>query len=80
VNFVKWLVYFIFIVIDQPDLAAKTVKRCHKVIWRVAGTLVQEKKKKVVDALQSGKSCEDKDLLALMRTFVSQRAKTQLTD
>jgi len=40
------------------------------VIWRVAGTLVQEKKKKVMDALQSGKPCEDKDLLALMRAFI----------
>ena len=54
----------------QPDLAARTVNRCHKVIWRVAGALVQEKKKKVVDALQSGNSCDDKDLLALMCTFV----------
>ena len=53
----------------QPDMAAKTVKKCHKVIWRVAGTLVQEKKKKVMDALQHGQSCEDNDLLALMRAF-----------
>jgi hypothetical protein len=57
-------------VLIQPDLAARTVKRCHKVIWRVAGTLVQEKKKKVLDGLLSGKPCEDKDLLALMCEFV----------
>jgi len=37
------------------------------VIWRVAGAVVQEKKKRVADAFQSGKPCEDKDLLALMR-------------
>jgi len=55
----------------QPDSATKTVKRCHKVIWRVAGTLVQEKKRKVMDTLQSGKPCEDKDLLALMCRSVS---------
>lgn len=55
----------------QPDQAAKTVKRCHKVIWRVAGTLVQEKKKKIMDALQRGETCEDGDLLALMCAFVS---------
>ena len=54
----------------QPDLAARTVKKCHKVIWRVAGTLVQEKKKKVMDALQRGETCEDNDLLALMCTFI----------
>jgi len=56
-------------VLNQPDMATKTVNKCHKVIWRVAGTLVQEKKKKVMDALQRGQSCEDNDLLALMRMF-----------
>ena len=50
----------------QPDLITKTIKRCHEVIWRVAGTLIQEKKKKILDAMHNGKSCEDKDLLALM--------------
>ncbi|KAF9778030.1 cytochrome P450 [Thelephora terrestris] len=59
-------IYFPIVNVLFPDLAARTVKRCHKVIWRVAGTLVQEKKKKVLDALQGGKPCEDKDLLALM--------------
>ena len=63
----------------QPDLAARTVKRCHKVIWRVAGAVVQEKKKRVEEAFQSGKQCEDKDLLALMRTFVLQRVEIHLT-
>ena len=39
-------------------------------IRRVAGTLIQEKKKKVMDALQSGKPSEDRDLLTLMCGFV----------
>ncbi|KAF9793193.1 cytochrome-450 hydroxylase [Thelephora terrestris] len=59
-------IYFPIIDVLFPDLAAKTVKRCHKVIRRVAGTLVQEKKKKILDAVRSGKHCADKDLLALM--------------
>ena len=62
-----WTLSFILIEIIQPDLAAKTVKKCNKVIYDVAGTLLQEKKRKILNALQSGKPCKDKDLLALMR-------------
>jgi hypothetical protein len=54
----------------QPDKAARAIERSHGVIWRVAGTLVKEKKRKILDGLQSGKPCEDKDLLALMCTSV----------
>ena len=42
-------------------------------IWGVAGAVVQEKKKKVLDAIQSGEPCEDKDLLALMCMSAFQR-------
>jgi hypothetical protein len=46
------------------------VKRCQRVIKRVAGTLIAEKKTKIAEGEASGKPYEGKDLLSLMRALV----------
>lgn len=51
----------------QPDERVTTVKRCHSVIHRVAGKLIQLKKSRIVEGEKSGDGCTDKDLLSLMR-------------
>ncbi|KAI0076708.1 cytochrome-450 hydroxylase [Panus rudis PR-1116 ss-1] len=49
-----------------PDEASRTVKRCRAVIERVAGQLIQEKKRKLSDAEKSGSVFQGKDLLTLL--------------
>ncbi|RDB16987.1 hypothetical protein Hypma_002672 [Hypsizygus marmoreus] len=49
-----------------PDKAMRTVKRCQEVIHRVAGQLIQEKKRKVVEGEKSGSSFMGRDLLSLL--------------
>ncbi|ESK92976.1 cytochrome p450 [Moniliophthora roreri MCA 2997] len=49
-----------------PDKIARTVERCQSVIRRVAGHLIQEKKRKIADGIKSGYAYEGKDLLTLL--------------
>lgn len=51
----------------QPDKATLTVMRCQRVIRRVAGRLVQEKKHKIMEGEKNGKAYAGKDLLSLLR-------------
>jgi len=44
----------------------KTVKRCHSVIHRVAGQLIQEKKLKIQEGEEIGIAYDGKDLLSLL--------------
>ena len=44
----------------------RTVHRCQEVIHRVAGQLVQEKKRKIVDGDKAGSAYAGKDLLSLL--------------
>lgn len=45
----------------------KTVKRCQSVIHRVAGHLIQEKKRKIQKGEEMGVADDGKDLLSLLR-------------
>ena len=51
----------------QPDSITRTVRRCREIIHRVAGQLVQEKKKKVMKGEKEGSAYGGKDLLSLLR-------------
>jgi len=48
----------------------RTVKRCQEVIRRVAGHLVTEKKRKIMEGEKTGSTFVDKDLLSLLRTLI----------
>lgn len=52
---------------SQPNKTKRFVAECHKVIERVAGTLIQEKKRKMAEAAEKGEAYQGKDLLSLMR-------------
>ncbi|KAI0703752.1 cytochrome P450 [Cytidiella melzeri] len=52
-----------------PDKTAVFVGECQKVIHRVAGQLIQEKKKKITEAQEKGHSYDGKDLLSLLLKF-----------
>ncbi|TFK44652.1 cytochrome-450 hydroxylase [Crucibulum laeve] len=49
-----------------PDKAVHTVKRCQRVIHRVAGELIQEKKRKIAEGEKSGSAYDGKDLLSML--------------
>ncbi|KAH0827920.1 cytochrome P450 [Lanmaoa asiatica] len=51
----------------QPDERVKTMKRCHTVINRVAGKLIQSKKTRIMEGEKSGIGYTEKDLLSLLR-------------
>jgi hypothetical protein len=56
----------------QPDgKVDKTVKRCHGVIHRVAGHLIQEKKLKIQEGEEIGVAYDGKDLLSLLREWTN---------
>ncbi|EPQ57508.1 cytochrome P450 [Gloeophyllum trabeum ATCC 11539] len=57
-----------FPIIDKlfPNQATRTVDRAHDVIERVAGQLIQEKKRKIHEGEVNGKGYHGKDLLALL--------------
>ena len=58
----------------QPDgKVDKTVKRCHNVIHRVAGHLIQEKKLKIQEGEEVGIAYDGKDLLSLLREWTNMR-------
>nr|BAK09372.1 cytochrome P450 [Postia placenta] len=59
-------IYFPIIDVLFPDKAVRTVRRCQGVIRRVAGQLVQEKKRKIAEAEASGVAHQGKDLLSLL--------------
>ncbi|KAF9478642.1 cytochrome-450 hydroxylase [Pholiota conissans] len=59
-------IYMPFISSLLPDETLRTVYRCHKVIHRVAGHLIQEKKAKIEQGLKSGVPYAGKDLLSLL--------------
>ncbi|CCM03723.1 uncharacterized protein FIBRA_05869 [Fibroporia radiculosa] len=61
-----FVIYFPIINVLFPNRAAHTVKRCQEVIRRVAGDLVQEKKRKIADAEEKGTVYQGKDLLTLL--------------
>lgn len=46
------------------------MRRCQEVIHRVAGNLIQEKKRKIAEAEAEGKTYQGKDLLSLLRTLL----------
>ncbi|KAF9461315.1 cytochrome-450 hydroxylase [Collybia nuda] len=49
-----------------PDKSMRTVRRCQEVIHRVAGQLVQESKRKILDGEKSGSGFYSRDLLTLL--------------
>ncbi|KAJ6474217.1 cytochrome-450 hydroxylase [Mycena sanguinolenta] len=49
-----------------PDKTVKTVQKSHEVIYRVAGRLIQEKKRKIFEGEKSGAPYEGTDLLTLL--------------
>ncbi|KAI0917626.1 hypothetical protein AcW1_007212 [Taiwanofungus camphoratus] len=63
------VIYFPIIDVLFPDKAARTVSRCQEVIRRVAGQLVQEKKRKIAEAEAQGSTYQGKDLLSLLLKF-----------
>lgn len=54
----------------KPDYTMRTVQRCQKVIRRVAGHLIQEKKAKIDEGLKSGVPYAGRDLLSLLRELL----------
>lgn len=50
----------------QPDKNAQFVAQCQEVIKRVAGRLIQEKKRKMAEAEEKGQTYQGKDLLSLL--------------
>ncbi|KAI0090301.1 cytochrome P450 [Irpex rosettiformis] len=52
-----------------PSKAFKFVSRCREVIHRVAGRLIQEKKRKIMEAQAKGQTYGGKDLLSLLLKF-----------
>ena len=52
------------------------MRRCQEVIRRVAGNLIQEKKRKIAEAEAEGKDYQGKDLLSLLRTYPLTAAHT----
>ncbi|KAG6375410.1 cytochrome P450 [Boletus reticuloceps] len=56
------LIYFF----AQPNERVKTVKRCHAVINRIAGKLIQSKKTWITECEKSGTGGTEKDLLSLL--------------
>ncbi|KAF8647176.1 hypothetical protein AX16_007005 [Volvariella volvacea WC 439] len=44
----------------------RTIQRCHGVIHRVAGQLIQEKKRKIIECEKEGSSYTGRDLLSLL--------------
>ncbi|KAH9925072.1 cytochrome P450 [Amylocystis lapponica] len=59
-------IYFPIIDTLFPDDTVRTVRRCQGVIQRVAGELIQEKKKKLAEADKAGSAYQGKDLLTLL--------------
>jgi len=59
-------IYFPIIDVLFPDEAARTVRRCQEVIRRVAGQLIQEKKRKIAEAEEQSTVYQGKDLLSLL--------------
>ncbi|KAF9452348.1 cytochrome-450 hydroxylase [Macrolepiota fuliginosa MF-IS2] len=49
-----------------PDKRQRTIERCQGTIRRVAGRLIQEKKRKIQEAANNGKTYGGKDLLSLL--------------
>ena len=47
------------------------MKRCHNVIHRVAGHLIQEKKLKIQEGEETGVAYDGKDLLSLLREWTN---------
>lgn len=50
----------------QQDKTAQFVAKCQTVIHRVAGKLIQEKKRKIQEAEMNGEVYQGKDLLSLL--------------
>ncbi|KAF5354697.1 hypothetical protein D9756_005236 [Leucocoprinus leucothites] len=59
-------IYFPWLNKIIPDKRQRTVERCKATIRRVAGRLIQEKKRKIEDAARLGKTYDGKDLLSLL--------------
>ncbi|OBZ71480.1 hypothetical protein A0H81_08492 [Grifola frondosa] len=59
-------VYLPIIDVLFPSEKVLTVRRCHKVIERVAGRLIREKKTKISEAEKNGSTYQGKDLLSLL--------------
>lgn len=51
----------------QPTATTRFVAKCQKVVERVAGKLIQEKKRKMAEAAEKGQVYQGKDLLSLLR-------------
>jgi hypothetical protein len=51
----------------KPTRVTATVNRCQEVIRRVAGQLIQEKKRTIMEGEKSGSTHVGKDLLSLLR-------------
>ncbi|KAJ3558398.1 hypothetical protein NM688_g949 [Phlebia brevispora] len=60
------ILYFPTINSIFPDHTMRFIAKCQEVIRRVAGRLIQEKKRKIAEAEASGKSYQAKDLLTLL--------------
>lgn len=50
----------------QPNDTVRFVAKCQTVIERVAGRLIQEKKRKIAEAEEKGQVYQGKDLLSLL--------------
>lgn len=57
---------FIRDILSQPDTTIKAVARCQDVIKRVAGDLVRDRKRLVIEAQEKGGEYEGKDVLTLL--------------
>jgi hypothetical protein len=53
----------------QPNDTTRFVDKCQKVIERVAGTLIREKRRKMEEAEEKGQTYQGKDLLSLLRKY-----------
>ncbi|KAJ3571759.1 hypothetical protein NP233_g3541 [Leucocoprinus birnbaumii] len=60
------VIYFPWLTKVIPDERQKIVERCRNTISRVAGQLIQEKKRKIEEAARCGKTYDGKDLLSLL--------------
>ena len=55
--------------LDQPGKITLAVRQGRETISRVANQLIQEKKQKIQEDDESGKSHSGRDLLSLLRMF-----------
>ena len=70
VRFPLGLVNLTLLMLDQSDKVTRAVHQGRETISRVANRLIQEKKQKIQEDKESGRTHSGRDLLSLLRMFL----------